>query len=196
VQLVRETRCPLPLRPSLTLITTPRAAEDVNTNPIKIGATILVFALAMWLAMRNLQSDSGVTMAFFYDQSEKKIFTAPGDSSPPLAGVGGEPDDAVRAVLIAPRGMESNAAAREIAYLETFTPELKSMIEQRRAAIAQGQPAQDISDREFIARNTLVKLATPDAKWVPQNSPDGQTLTTAWLSKPTPGGKGWSVCKP
>jgi hypothetical protein len=168
----------------------------VNPAVVKVSIAVAVFAAAVVLAIRNAGGDEGTTKAFFYDLSEHRLYSAPGDSAPPLAGTGGAPDDGVRATLIVPRGQEQDESKRVIAFFETFTPELKKLVEDRRAAIARGEAGPSLDDRNFLALNTLVRLPEDGAAWHPESSKEGQEIMVAWMNRPSPDGKGWVVCRP
>ena len=45
-----------------------------------------------------------VPLAYFYDLSDQKLFTAPQDSVPPIIGTDGKVADAVRAMVYSPSG--------------------------------------------------------------------------------------------
>lgn len=138
------------------------------------------------------------SQVWFYDESEKRIYTAASDILPPHKGIGGRKDDGVRAVVVAFRGEQADVKKRRIAYLETYTPELKALLENVRAARAAGQPFKEripSRDSDYFQINTLVR--SPDeATWHPTSSAEGQKLMTAWRSWRGPDGQPPVVCVP
>lgn len=169
------------------------AASGNGWKAALIAASLLSAGL---LASTSFKRDEGKTMAFFYDASEGRLFAAPGDSVPPLPGVGGEADDAFRATVIAPRGLEGDPGSRIVAFLETFTPELRAAVVARRSgAGAAGQP-DALDSRSYVAKNTLVRLPDASSSWVSTSSPEGQAIMTSWQERPAPDGRGWVVCRP
>jgi hypothetical protein len=169
---------------------------------LQLAGTVLLATVGIaWVtarvnsARRNGEENSQV---WFYDQSEKRIYTAASDIIPPHKGVGGQKDDGVRAVVVAFRGEQADPHKRRIAYLETYTPELKTLLESVRAARAAGQPSPGCvpaRDSDFFQTNTLVR--SPDeATWYPISSAAGQKLMSAWRSWRGPDGQSPVVCVP
>ncbi len=96
----------------------------------------------------------------------------PASTVPPDKGIGGSSGDGVRAVVVAFRAEQSDPHKWRIAYLETFTPELKDLLEKVQAARAAGRafkgriPARD---SDYFQTNSLVKSLdwryAPDGPW-------------------------------
>jgi hypothetical protein len=126
------------------------------------AAAVLAVALAGFLVSRAgalwKTGEAGATV-WFYDQSEKRLYALPNDTVPPHKGIGGKSGDGVRAVVVSFRPDPNDPRKRRIAYLETYTPELKQLLDQIRAARAAHQrysgPA-PARDSDFFQVNTLV----------------------------------------
>jgi hypothetical protein len=135
---------------------------------------------------------------WFYDQSEKRLYEVPRDTIPPHKGIGGPSGDGVRAVVVAFRSQQSDPSKRRIAYLETYTPGLKDLLEKVQAARASGQafkgriPARD---SEYFQTNSLVK-SLAETEWHPSSSPEGRRPMTEWRSWRGPDGQPPVVCVP
>jgi hypothetical protein len=97
---------------------------------------------------------------WFYDLSEKRLYTVPRETVPPDAGIGGPKGDGVRAVVVAFRGEQGDPSKRRIAYLETCTPELKDLLERVRTARASGRTIEGgipPHDSDYFQTNSLVR---------------------------------------
>ncbi len=154
------------------------------------------FALTRFRSFRNAGPENA--RVWFYDQSEKRLYAAASDVVPPNKGVGGKSDDGVRAVVIAFRGEQADPRKQRIAYLETYTPELKALLEQVRAARASGKPFAGripSRDSDYFQANTLVK-STDDDEWHPISSVAGQKILAAWRAWRGTDGQGPIVCAP
>jgi len=141
--------------------------------------------------------EEGAT-TWFYDLSEKRLYEAPRETIPPHEGVGGPSGDGVRAIVVAFRSDQSDPGKRRIAYLETYTPELKALLEKVKAAHAAGQrfrgdlPARDSA---YFQTNALVK-GSKEAEWHAIGSPEGRRAMTEWRSWRGPDGQPPVVCVP
>lgn len=154
------------------------------------------FALVQWRDQRNAGADDA--RVWFYDLSEQRLYAAAGDIIPPDKGIGGKAGDGVRAVVVAFRGGTASAKNRRIAYLETYTSELKVILEGVRMARAAAKPFGGVvpsRDSEFFQANTLVKSADGES-WQAINSVEGQRITSAWRSWRGPSGQAPVVCTP
>lgn len=143
------------------------------------------------LRMRTALATGEETLrVWFYDQSEQRLYTVPRDTLPPDAGIGGAAGDGVRAIVVSFAAARDDADRQRIAYLETYTPELKNMLEDIRAARAAGRAyagARPADDSDFFAKNTLVRR--PDeATWHPTTSAEGDTIMHEWQSWRGPNG--------
>ena len=85
---------------------------------------------AGFFLVRFFRQDDGVSeKTYFYDLSEKKLFTAARTSVPPIKGINDAVEDGVRAVVISTTGNCRDKSCLKVAYLETFSPELKRQME-------------------------------------------------------------------
>ena len=160
-----------------------------KANTLKLVLALVLLGGAAWLCVRFFQRDQGVAEnAFFYDLSEKKIFSAPREALPPIRGVNNAEEDAVRAVVIAPGGNPDDRAGRKIAYLEKYAPELKQHLEKVRAGQAEPMPTKVRNTYRFVKR-------VEDAEWYPLSSPQGEKIVAEW-NVPGSDGKYPVVCAP
>jgi hypothetical protein len=160
-----------------------------KSKAIKLAGALALLAVAAFLLARFLARDSGVSeTTFFYDLSEKKLFAAPREALPPVKGLNDAEEDAVRAVVIALDGDPQDKAARKIAYLEKYAPELKQHLEKVRAGEAEPLPSKARDELRFVKR-------VDDAEWYPLSSPEGQKIVTEW-NVPGPNGTFPAVCVP
>jgi hypothetical protein len=155
----------------------------------KIALVVVVFAIAggVWALTAGSRSDE--PMKYFYDLSEKKLFTAPRDAFAPIKGVGGEPDDGVEAVVV--RCPLCDPEQQRVAYLTTHTPEYK----QKREAARQADERIPGLTREWIADNTLVRLVDGD-EWYVATSPEGVKIVSGWKRRCAEHGKWEKPCMP
>lgn len=169
---------------------------------LKLGAAVLLAAIALGFVLKQgaglWRTGEDRARVWFYDQSAKRLYAVPTDTVPPHKGVGGRSGDGVRATVVAFRGEQSDPQKRRIAYLETYTPELKQVLEQVRSAHGAHQkysgplPARD-SDQ--FQTNTLVKR--PEGQgWVPVSSPEGRRIQSEWRSWRRSDGQSPIVCVP
>src|SRR5688500_11646647 len=104
------------------------------TNIAKLGLALALFAVAGFFIWQFIRDDSGISYkAFFYDLSEKKIFTAPRTAVPPIKGINDDVEDGVTAVVISTTGDPKDKKSWKIAYLEKYSPELKASLEKAQA---------------------------------------------------------------
>jgi hypothetical protein len=137
-------------------------------------------------------------MTWFYDQSERRLYEVPRDTIPPHQGVGGRSGDGVRAVVVAFRAEQSDPRKRRIAYLETYTPALKGLLEKVQTARATGRTFKGripAHDSDYFQTNSLVK-GPEETEWHESSSPEGRRAMTAWRSWRGPDGQPPVVCAP
>lgn len=161
---------------------------------------LLVAAVALGLSRLHHVTAVGEEglRVWFYDESEQRLYAAPRDALPPHAGIGGTRDDGVRAVVVAAPNEQGDAGKRRIAYLETYTPELKRILEDMRTARATGRPSSSplpAGDSDFLPKNTLVRRPG-EATWYDQTSAAGQRIMTEWRSWTSADGQPLVVCVP
>jgi hypothetical protein len=146
-----------------------------RTQAFKLGAVVVILgaAIAIWLATRTTPVGQRI---YFYDLSEKKLFTAPRDAFAPIDGVGGEAGDGVEAVVVC--CPECGRDHMRIAYLQSHTSEFKSKDEEARRA---GQAIPDLT-RQWVWANTLVKLVDA-SDWHPSTSKEGAQIVAGLKRK-------------
>src|SRR6185369_13410645 len=73
-------------RPKRTRINPQSAVAHLNTsNLLKLGLAVVMLGAAGFFLVRFFRQDDGVSeKTYFYDLSEKKLFTAPRTSVPPI----------------------------------------------------------------------------------------------------------------
>jgi hypothetical protein len=149
--------------------------------------TLVVLALAavgfgMTRAVRLGQTGEAAVKVWFYDESEGRLYAVPNDTIPPHRGIGGRAGDGVRAVVITFRQEQGNPARRRIAYLETYGPELKQVLEEVGAARRAGRRYDgDLPGRgsPFMETNTLVRRVN-ELTWHPSSSEEGRRIASEW----------------
>ena len=169
---------------------------------LKFAAAVVLALVAVAFVSKRVggcrkTGEEGATV-WFYDQSEKRLYEVPRDTLPPHKGTGGASGDGVRAVVVAFRAEQSDSRNRRIAYLETYTPELKDLLDKVQAARASRQvfkgriPARD---SEYFQTNCLVK-GPEESEWHASNSPEGRRAMSEWRSWRGPDGQPPIVCLP
>jgi len=149
---------------------------------------MLVFAIALLagagvLALRFFRDRRQTEeLAFFYDLSEKKLFTAPRTVVPPIRGINDDTPDGMRAVVIATSGDPHDKTNRKIAYLEKYGPELKRQVEAMQSGEESSLPAGARITRGAAQSFTFVRRVDEDM-WYPLNSPEAEKIMTEWQSQ-------------
>lgn len=175
-------------------------SETKNVVKLVAAAGLVVVAVgfaASRIGLFRKSGDAGA-MAWFYDESEKRLYKTPRDTVPPDKGIGGPGGDGVRAVVVASDPSESNPAKLRIAYLETHTSSLKKILDGVRAAhLATRRFEGKIPPRDstFYQENTLVRREN-DTDWHTVNSTEGHKIVTEWRSWRGPDGQRPSICGP
>lgn len=161
-----------------------------RTQRWQAGFAVVLFAVAGVFVWRFLQDDSGVSeRAFFYDLSERKLFVAKRGLVPPIRGINDAEEDGVRAVVISTNGRPDDKRTWVVAYLETYTPELKQQLSAAQAA----GTAPEISR---TAAQALRLVRRPqDIEWVSLATPEGERIVSEWTSLGT-GDSPPVVCTP
>lgn len=161
-----------------------------TSNFIKAAAAVGLFGLAGVITWRFLHESDGISeKAFYYDLSEQKLFVAERGLIPPIRGLNDATEDGVRAVVISRSGKSEDKASHEIAYLETYSPELKQQMEAAKAAGT--SPAMG---RTSAQAHRLVKRVK-DVDWVSLATPEGERIVAEWTTS-GPNGASPVVCSP
>jgi hypothetical protein len=157
---------------------------------LKLAALLLLLLLAAVAFGRFArQYHGGSDLAFFYDQSEQRLFTGPRTAIPPIRGLNDAEPDAVRAVVISTNGNPQDRKARVIAYLEQYSPELKRQME---AAQATGEAPP--MGRGMAQAHRFVRRPH-ESRWHPLNSEAGERIVNEWMTA-GPGGQPAAICTP
>ena len=155
----------------------------------KLIAAVTMLCIAGFLIMRFVGANrEREPMAYFYDLSEQKLFTAPQSAVPPIVGMDGKVADGVRAIVYSPSG--DCEKDKKIAYLEKYSDELKRQFEAAKAS-----PNGDIPrmSRGAAQGHTFVCRAG-ETNWFSVESQQGNIIMDEWrLSHP---GMNPTVCIP
>ena len=155
---------------------------------LKLGGLLLLVAGAVTLAALQFRSlgqtgDAGARV-WFYDESAQRLYAAPADTIPPHKGTSGRSGDGVRAVVVTMPGHK-----QRVAYLETYSPELKAVLEEVHKAHAAKRPFAGrvpARDSDFFQTNTLVRRVD-ESVWHPSNSPEALAIQSEWRTWGGPG---------
>ena len=135
---------------------------------------------------------------WFYDLSEKQLYSAARETIPPHKGIGGAKEDGVRAVVAAPKGKEYATTERRIAYLESYTPELKKLLEDVKAARIARRPYPGrlpSRDSDYFGSNTMV-CRLGESIWHAASSAEGQRIMGEWRVWRSQDGQPLVLCVP
>jgi hypothetical protein len=167
-----------------------------RSDQLKVAVAVLAFLAAVFGFVRFYsKSRPAEGKAFFFDLGAKRLFVAPHSSVPPIRGVVGEEEDGVRAIVLSPTG-DCSEKSRVIAYLETYTPELKRQVEARvHGASAGAAPENALAIRRGEAHGLILVKRPDETDWHPMNSPGGQAILQT-INAPGPDGKAPVVCMP
>ena len=169
---------------------------------LKFAAAVVLALVAVAFISKQVggcrkTGEEGAT-TWFYDQSEKRLYEVPRDTIPPHKGIGGPSGDGVRAVVVAFRVEQNDPRKRRIAYLETYTPEFKDLLDKVQAARASRQAFKGripSRDSEYFQTNCLVK-GPEESEWHASSTPEGRRVMTEWRSWRGPDGQPPVVCVP
>lgn len=139
-------------------------------------------------------SDDGPKKLWFYDLNTGELFAGNVAELPPIAAPSGDFMGGPAGVLASVIKIEGSSE-KKVAFLQTYSPQAKQMIEaSRKGQDKGGAPA---NDGEIMA-GTLIALppAKPGdpIKWVSMSSPDGSKITMATVT--IAGGKPFSADLP
>jgi hypothetical protein len=161
----------------------------MQSKALKVTLAAALLAGAGLLFTRFLNHNKSIgEREYFYDLSAQKLFPAPREALPPIRGLDNPEEDAVRAIVIAPGGNPNDKAARKIAYLEKYAPELKQHLAKVREGKAEPLPSKARNGLRFVKR-------VAEAEWHSLDSPEGETILAEW-NVPGPDGKYPVVCVP
>ncbi len=149
---------------------------------------LLAGAFAVFVELRPAPENAN-RQAFFYDESEQKLFVAPGDSIPPIHGLHSPEMVSMRAIVISANGDPKDKAARKVAYLEKYSPQLKQQLEEMQAGNRAAAPPREARQSQILVRRLS------DTAWYPVNSTEGESITTEWQVT-GPDGRTPVVCPP
>jgi len=161
-----------------------------------LAALATVFVVSRVNAFRQTGEEGA--RVWFYDQSEQRLYAVPASTIPPHKGIGGLSGVGVRAVVVTFRGDPRDAEARRIAYLETYAPDLKALMEQIRQARLGGRAYAGPSpprESDYCQTNTLVRRVNEPA-WHTSNSEEAQTIRSEWRAWCGPQGQPPMVSAP
>lgn len=183
----------------------PQKHADMNfqlKEVLRFAAAVLMLALALGFIASRMSDlrkggEDGLSV-WFYDESEKRLYAAPRDAIPPHEGIGGKSGDGVRAVVVACRAEQKIPAKRKIAYLETYSPELKALLDRILAERAAGQPAKGpvpSRDGDYFQNNTLVRRPGEN-QWHPTSTAEGRKIQAEWRQWRDVFGQALVICVP
>lgn len=123
--------------------------------------------------------------SFWYDVGDKRLYVAAKDLVPPQDG------DAYPATVI----RWKKGGEKKVAFITSYTDELRGLLEEQRDAKAKGEPPPEkLGDRLWVTANTLVR--TPESEqWLPKSSPGGLRII-AVLTTRGPEGEFPQICSP
>jgi len=146
---------------------------------LALALTLLALSAVISFVTRKPTVEARV---WFYDESAGELFVAPQKSIPPIIGIDGEEMDAVRAVVVAPKGQCGKEDARRIAYLEKYSPTLKRQMELTEAAKAEGKTIPELLDRSMATSHRMVRTVDSE-EWVSLATQDGVAITESWRAE-------------
>lgn len=168
--------------------------QAVALGALCVGA----LAVGVWRLRATLATGEEGLTVWFYDQSEQRLYAAGRDTIAPDKGVGGVDGDGVRAVVVACECEQGDKSKWQIAYLETYTPELKALLEDVQQARAEGRPYGEpipSRDSDFVQANTLVRRPG-ESSWHSMTTPEARHIVTEWKARPCPNGLSPVICTP
>jgi hypothetical protein len=152
-------------------------------------AALTALAIAFGVArMRHFGGDgeSGARV-WFYNQNANRLYPAPRDLIPP----DGDNDVRVRAMVIGFQGMGNDVGRLKIAYLQKYSPELKSLLQRAEAARAADRPFGEklaSPNSAYFQDNTLVKRPGEDS-WHPVGTAEARQIMGEWRKWRGPAGQ-------
>jgi hypothetical protein len=168
---------------------------------LKAVTAAAALGVAGWIVVtgfRGMLQHGDKTQVWFYDESEKKLYAMPLGTIPPDEGIGGPSGDGMRAIVVGFAGYKHDPSKRKIAYLQTYTPELKQILDKVMAARLAGRLfTEPVPSRQsgYFQDRTLVKRPG-DSEWQPANTAEGLKITSEWRLWRGPDGSQPVVCVP
>ena len=155
---------------------------------------LAVIALAGSRFRRFMRVGEEGEKVWFYDQSADRLYAVSRDTIPPDQGIDQAKGDGVRAVVLS---LGQNAGPR-IAYLETYTPELKQLLERIQASRISHHSTRDTApprDSKYYQDNELVRRPH-EPQWYAVSTAEGRRILSEWRSWRGPQGQAPVVCAP
>jgi hypothetical protein len=148
-------------------------------------------AVTLWASSTDpaYSMDTKGSRVFFYDQREKRLYATAEESLPPDAAGGG-----VRAVVVAPAGLQGSESKPRIAFLETYTNALRDRITSQRAR-ASTEELHPSSDDPFVLKNTLVRRES-ESDWHDLSTPEAWRIVSEWTTWRDDSGKPFVLVTP
>jgi hypothetical protein len=138
----------------------------------KLVLSVVLLGVAAFQMSTFLRGPSE-PMSFYYDLEEGKLFSAPTSLIPPITGIRGGEDGAVRAIIISPAGNPKDKPTQRIAYLEKFSPELKRQLEAVQAGKAEPLSSAFRKRHRFVQR-------LGETEWHAVSTPEGERILSEW----------------
>jgi hypothetical protein len=147
----------------------------IKKNQATVAASLAMLCLAAFFSYNFWKNNrTAEPQVYFYDLSAKRLFAAPQNAFPPIAGTDGPEEDAVRAVVYSPSGDCSKD--QRIAYLEKYGAELKAQFEHARR-----NPGADFPRMSRAAAQDFTFVSRVDAiKWHPMTSEEAGRIVGEW----------------
>jgi len=155
----------------------------------KLGLALALLAGAAVCFVKLRPEPDQSEKGFFYDLKAQKLFVAPRTLIPPIPGLNGTELTGVRAIVISTNGHPQERTSRQVAYLETYSPELKRTLEAVRAGKATSVPSHGERQNQIFVKRLN------ETEWHSVKSPEGEQILTEW-NVPGPDGKLPVVCSP
>ncbi len=169
---------------------------------IQVTSVAALLVIAATLAISNIRAFTATgeegLQTWYYDESEGELYKVPRETIPPHRGIGGKTNDGARAIVVAAEGECADPKKRRIAYLETYTPEYKQLMEDVRAARAEGRACGrplPKAESGFYEKNTLVRRVD-DPTWYDMTTTKAGQIVAQWKKERGSDGKTPKVCTP
>lgn len=141
------------------------------SGSLKLTLASAAFVAAAAIFLRRGSQDG--PQKYFYDLSERRLYTRSVTVQPPDAGVGGAPGDGYEAQVV--RCPRCAPGQQRVAYLTTLSSELK---QQLRAA-EDSDAAAELLTRSFVFAHTMVRTLD-DPAWHALSTDEGKRIRDSW----------------